>query len=251
MTHQRRAFTLVELLVVIGVVALLLALLLPALGRARATGRQIACFANLRQMMVAANAYTVENQGRLPLSYWSATGNTMAWDFSRRQRPDGSWEVVPGLLWAGDAPPQVQHCPEFDGKGNSPGDPFSGYNYNTSYLGGGQNEPEPEPARLTQLADPAATAVFGDAQYAGGANKFMRAPRHGGRDGNSSTRAAGTQGYRHRGTTGVAFADGHVAAWEARSTVYDFGPAQRDLQSEAFGFLAEDNSPYDLGRRGQ
>jgi prepilin-type N-terminal cleavage/methylation domain-containing protein/prepilin-type processing-associated H-X9-DG protein len=246
---RKRAFTLVELLVVIGVVALLVSLLLPALGRARSKARQLKCHSNLRQMMTAANLYTNNHDGRLPLSYWSVPGHAMAWDFSRRQAADGSWEVVAGLLWAGDAPAEIQHCPEFDGKGNAPGDPFSGYNYNTSYLGGGQGEADPEPARLTWIADPVATAVFGDAEYAGGANKFMRAPRNGGRDGNSSTRAAGTQGYRHFGRTGVAFADGHVGAWDGRFTGYDLGPAHRDLGSTRFGFLSEDNSLYDLGRR--
>jgi prepilin-type processing-associated H-X9-DG protein len=200
-------------------------------------------------MMTAASAYSIENEGRLPVSYWAAPGHVMAWDFSRRLLNGGSWEIVPGLLWAGDAPAEIQHCSEFDGRGNSPGDPFSGYNYNTSYIGGGQNEADPEPARFTWIADPSATAVFGDAEYAAGANKFMRAPRNGGRDGNTSTRAAGTQGYRHLGTTSVAFADGHVGAWEPRFTIYDFGPTQRDLQSDRFGFLSADNVLYDLGRR--
>src|SRR5688500_17206831 len=231
---RNRAFTLIELLVVIGVVALLVSLLLPALGRARSRARQIKCHSNLRQMMTTASLYAVNNDGRLPLSYWSVPGHAMAWDFSRQQGPDGSWEVVPGLLWGGDAPAEIQHCPEFDGRGNSPGDPFSGYNYNTSYLGGGQAEADPEPARMTWIADSSSTAVFGDAEYAAGANKFMRAPRNGGRDGVSSTRAAGTQGYRHFGRTGVAFADGHVLAWEPRFTVYDFGPTQRDLGSDRF-----------------
>ena len=95
--------------------------------------------------------------------------------------------------------------------------------------------------------------MFGDSEYAAGANKFMRAPRHGGRDGASATRAAGSQGYRHVGATNVAFVDGHATAWEDRFTLYDIGPAanpvERDLQSDRIGFLSEDNSLYDLGRR--
>ena len=54
---RRRGFTIVELLVVIGVVALLLGLLAPALSGVRASGRDTQCRSNLRQMAVAAQAY--------------------------------------------------------------------------------------------------------------------------------------------------------------------------------------------------
>ncbi len=249
--RRKRAFTLVELLVAIGIIAMLIGIVLPALSRARAKGRQVKCLSNLRQMMTSAHAYANDFNGRLPLSYWSAPEHSMVWDFSRRRRADGTWEIVPGLLWAGSggAAEEIQQCPEFDGKSNFPGDPFTGYNYNTSYLGGGQFELFQDPARLTWISDTAETAVFGDGEYSAGANKFMRAPRRGGRDGNSSGRAAGTQGYRHLGLTSVAFADGHASGWEARFTRYDFGPMERDLQSERFGFLSEGNGMYDLGER--
>jgi len=61
-----RAFTLIELLVVISVVALLMAMLLPALGRARNQARAVSCQANLRQWGVALNLYAQDNEGHLP-----------------------------------------------------------------------------------------------------------------------------------------------------------------------------------------
>lgn len=61
-----RAFTLIELLVVISVIAVLMAVLLPALGRARKQARAVACQANLRQWGVALNLYAQDNEGRLP-----------------------------------------------------------------------------------------------------------------------------------------------------------------------------------------
>ena len=63
---DRIAFTLVELLVVIAIVAILSALLLPALGRAKAKGRQIACLSNYRQLQLCWLMYTDDYNDALP-----------------------------------------------------------------------------------------------------------------------------------------------------------------------------------------
>lgn len=60
---QRTAFTLVELLVVIAVIAILVALLLPALARAREAGRASICLSNLRQCFIACRTYADESRG--------------------------------------------------------------------------------------------------------------------------------------------------------------------------------------------
>lgn len=60
------AFTLIELLVVVAIIALLMSILLPALGQAREQGRQAVCSSNLRQVAMGFNSYAADWQGFLP-----------------------------------------------------------------------------------------------------------------------------------------------------------------------------------------
>jgi prepilin-type N-terminal cleavage/methylation domain-containing protein/prepilin-type processing-associated H-X9-DG protein len=119
-----RAFTLIELLVVVAVIALLAALLLPALSKGKAQAQGISCLNNTRQLQIAWHLYTLDNNDRLvfvPLGDWMGPGpiGTNGWinpwygeanDFL-----DGGYTnemtVTKGLLWSYVRSEDVYRCP--------------------------------------------------------------------------------------------------------------------------------------------
>ena len=242
---RRSAFTLIELLVVIAIIAILAAMLLPALSRAKARAKSINCLSNLRQMGLAAHAYVDDNRDYYPVAYCNGDVNGVtyhyAWDLTTIEGNPN--QVVPGLLWQAQGTARIQQCPSFKGSANWLTDPYTGYNYNTSYIGHGQFESIEEPAKGSAVKHPAKTVLFGDGEYSAGANKFMRAPWSNPGDESFSGRWSGTQGFRHQNRSNAAYCDGHAKSLRDRYTANENGAAN---VAPATGFLSSDNSTYDL-----
>jgi prepilin-type N-terminal cleavage/methylation domain-containing protein/prepilin-type processing-associated H-X9-DG protein len=132
MRNRKRGFTLVELLVVIGIIAVLIALLMPALQRAREHARRTVCLSNLRQLAQAMIMYNNENKGKFPAAgtsqqvddwiYWE---NDVAPNVPVPRNPDDGL-LVPYM--GGHFIPESYRCPSDDIDTHHAGD-FGTYKY--------------------------------------------------------------------------------------------------------------------------
>jgi prepilin-type N-terminal cleavage/methylation domain-containing protein/prepilin-type processing-associated H-X9-DG protein len=137
---SKRAFTLVELLVVIGIIALLIAILLPALNAARKQAQDVQCASNIRQLCTALIMYAGENKGAFPPNGSGVAPSPAPWysyDYIGKYLPQHS---VAGTQNNGSG---VFICPEDDNSVRS-----YGMNYFASSLIGGTTEVGSKPYRF-------------------------------------------------------------------------------------------------------
>lgn len=232
---RRKGFTLIELLVVVAIIAILAAMLLPALSKAREKARSAVCMGNLKQIFLAFSIYVQDNEEFFPPAYYYTFSSALCWDFAT----DDWVNWRPGIIGTYLNNKQVFQCPSrFNLK--SYDSPFTGYAYNASYIGGGYSTwvgQADEPAKLSRIQNPSQTVLLADSATWSSftnetiANNFLRAP------GDIYYYGANVH-FRHNGRANVLFCDGHV---ESIGTKYNIDPHDNTI-----GDLSKDDSLYDL-----
>jgi len=231
--REPQAFTLIELLVVIALISLLMAILLPVLTAARVAARNTVCQSNLRQLVIAFNAYAADNQGDMMLVGLpgSSPQPGVTWWFGWQSSTTVGQLNAPLIVSQGFIAPYLGgsiatglQCPDFpyDGPYFEPSFSIRAADYGLNafispYPPFIPLAPYPKSSgfKTTQVKHSATTVVFADAIAMSGifANPlafqepfFLDIEL----SGNLPGRYGGFVQWRHRQMANVAYLDGHV-----------------------------------------
>lgn len=215
---QSRGFTLVELLVVVGIIALLVSILLPTLAVARQSALTTTCASNVRQLAICSIAYATDHRGLYPPAHYDFLMTNLHRWHGARATASAPFDFAGSPLQKYMQAAAIRKCPVFE-----PGKPgfeasAGGYGYNNHYIGSSTGDmqwaegSDSMPARDCMVRNPDRKIMFADAAMAVKSGKgfalieysFVEPPTT--QYGPSSPSIH----FRHRGKANIAWADGHV-----------------------------------------
>jgi prepilin-type N-terminal cleavage/methylation domain-containing protein/prepilin-type processing-associated H-X9-DG protein len=222
-TNLRRGFTLIELLVVIAIIAILAALLLPALSRAKERAYRVTCLNNQKQLGLAWEMYAGDGNDRLPLNEVDTSvssvprSTTNSWVAGNCTVDADPATITSGTLYSIVKNVSVYHCPadrsRVQGSGADRLRSFSlsGYmagspdntNYNVTPLHR-TTEIRNASKTLTFIDEDSASIDDGNFLYSSKMNDWLNFP-----------------GWRHQNGTVLSFADGHTEYWKWKGRLPD------------------------------
>ncbi len=266
----KNAFTLVELLIVIGIIALLLSLVLPALAAAKAQARSVVCRSNLHQLWLANQGYALDhNDFYVPAAadFWISSGGTKRWH-GARNHPDQPFNPRKGPLadYLGDG--LVKKCPEnvefaqTDSWNKSFEKGCGGYGYNMTYIGStvwksnikslqAYKNSYRQTTQIQAIRHPHKTLMFADTALVK-ASQYIEysfaEPPHPIFNGKPYTKVymSPTIHFRHRQRTNIAWANGSVDSQQLAPLDQNNAYGMNSRQYSLGWFDPVDNSLFDL-----
>jgi len=227
-TRRRRScgFTLIELLVVIAIIAILAAMLLPALSRAKVSAHRTSCLNKLKQWGLALTIYSQENSDYVPREAETSGSSLLNW--AQIVAPDGGdvwYNALPRSLklkgaadYISDKPgfyakDSLMHCPSAAIAQNAPLDSFVYFSLamNSKLIQDGQST-----IKVTTIQRPSQTVIFLENRLTG---EPMVDSAQASSDLGQPSAFANRFAARHAGIGNLTFVDGHAAAFKGSKVV--------------------------------